>query len=259
MKYAKVFVSFLLLAALPCSLVLQGQTVVGAYMKVSQERYMEYPEVEKEWKKYHQKAIEEGMQNGWQLWRNMHAGIHDPYQYVTLQWYDNYEHAIKGTALDYMPEGVYSDEEWAALNLKTNASRVYAYQEVAHLVTQGEEQQPVKYLVVYQMKTKPGMEQEYVKMEKEVAKRFADEFISRGWLAHWGVWRIWPYKEGQYRYTAVQGFSDAAQLDADRGAIEPSEVGLDQSMDEIMELMQNTRDIVGVEVWELVDQVWPEE
>ena len=46
MKYTKVFVSFLLLAALPCSLFAQGQTVVAAYMKVSQESYMEYPEVE---------------------------------------------------------------------------------------------------------------------------------------------------------------------------------------------------------------------
>jgi hypothetical protein len=259
MKYTTKLISLLLLAALPFTLFAQGQTIVGAYMKVSQERYMEYPEVEKEWKKYHQKAIEDGMLNGWQLWRNVHAGIHDPYQYITLQWYDNYEHAIKGTALDYMPEGVYSDEEWAALNAKTMAARVYAYQEVAHLVAQGEEQQPVKYLVVGRMKAKPGMESEYVKMEKEIAKLFMDEGISRGWLAHWGVWRIYPFKEGQYGYTAVQGFSDAAQLDADRETIDPSEVGLDQTMDEIMELIQGTRDMVSVEVWELVDQVFPEE
>jgi hypothetical protein len=259
MKSITKLIASLLLAALPFTLLSQGQTVIAAYMKVSQERYMEYPEVEKAWKKYHQKAIEEGVCNGWQLWRSIHAGIHDPYQYITLQWYDNYEQAIKGNDPANAFDGVYSDEEWAALNAKTNAARVYAYQEVSHLITQVDNPQPLKYLVVHRMKANPGMADEYVQMETEIFKAYHEELIKRDQLAHWGLWNIWPYKKDQCRYVTVNGYKDAAQLDADSEVIDPQELGLDYTLEEVTELAQKTRVKVTDEVWELIDQVWPEE
>jgi|GEM_PF-2019295 len=260
MRSTSRFLSFLLLAALPFSLFAQGRTIVAAYMKVSQGTYSDYPEVEQAWKKYHQKAIEAGVHNGWQLWVNRHAGMDDPYQFITLQWYDNYEHALGENTPEGWPGAAFTDEEWAALYEKTLAARIYAIEEVANLVTMADNAKPARYLEVSRVDAKPGMEAEYEKMEKEIFKPYHEELIRRGNMTHWGIWNIWPYKEGQPRYVIVNGFSNARDLTTPKPWIEPSELGMDYTMDEIMELIQTTREnLTSVEVWELVDDVFPEE
>ena len=250
---------FLLLAALPFTLLSQGQTVVAAYMKVPHGMDSQYLEIENAWRIIHQKAVEAGVYNGWQLWRNVHAGADDPYQYITLQWYDDYEHYFGENVSQDWAEGLFTDQEAEELTKKTLAVRTYAYEEVSNLVTKVDNQKPLKYLVVARMKVKPGMEQEYVDMERDIFKPYREELINRGYLAHWGVWNIWPYKDGQYRYVVVNGYADAAQLTADGVIIQPEELGLDYTMEEIMALVQKTRVIAQVELWELLDQVWPEE
>ena len=89
MKSTPRIMLFLLIAVLPITLLAQNPTIILAYMKVTPGHMSEYLEVEQVWKKVHQKAVELGVHNGWQLWRNVHAGMNDPYQYITIQWYDN--------------------------------------------------------------------------------------------------------------------------------------------------------------------------
>jgi len=260
MKSTLRILSFLLLAALPFTLFAQGRTIVAAYMKVSQENYNDYPEVEQAWKKYHQKAIEAGIHNGWQLWRNLHAGMDDPYQFITLQWYDNYEHALGENTPEGWLEGTYTDEEWEALYEKTLDARIYAIQEVANLVTMVENPESTRYMVVARVDAKPGMAEEYEQMEDEIFRIYHEELIRRGVLSHWGVWNIYPYREGQHRYTIVNGYSNAKDLASPKPYIEPSELGLDETIDEIIELIGKTReDLASVEVWEFVDGVFPAE
>lgn len=248
--------SFLLLAALPLSLFAQGQTVVAAYMKVNRN-YNDYLEVEQAWKIYHQKAIEAGIHNGWQLWVNRHAGMDDPYQFITVQWYDNYEHALGENTPEGWLEGTYTDEEWTALYEKTLDARTYAFQEVINLVTIVENPKPTRYMLVWRVDAKPGMEEEYEKMEKEIFKPYHEEVIRRGNMSNWAVWNIWPYKEGQPRYVIINGFSTAKDLTTPKPWIEPSELGMDYTMEEILELIEKTReDLTNLEVWELVDEVF---
>jgi hypothetical protein len=250
---------FLLLAALPITLLSQNPTIILAYMKVTPGHGSDYLEVEQAWKKVHQKAIEVGAHNGWQLWRNVHAGVNDPYQYITIQWYDNYEHTFGENTPEGWMDEVYSDAEWTDIMDKTTSSRTYAYEEVQHEVTSVDDPKPVKYVRVTRMKVKPGMEEEYVKMEKEIFKPYHEELIKRGLRASWGIWNTWPYKEGQTRYTAVNGFQNVKQLTAPVEVVSPSELNLDLTMEQIGELMQKTRDMVSSELWELVDSVFPEE
>ena len=259
MKSTSRFLSFLLLAAIPFTLFSQGRTIVAAYMKVSQD-YNDYLEVEQAWKKYHRKAIEAGIHNGWQLWMNRHAGMDDPYQFITLQWYDNYEHALGENTPEGWLEGTYTDDAWAALYEKTLDARIYAMEEVANLVTMVENPKPTRYLLVTRVDAKPGMEEEYEKMEEEIFKPYHEELIRRGHLSHWGVWNIWPFGEGQHRYVIVNGYSNAKDLATPKPYIEAGELGIDYTMDEIMNLVQTTREDMGsIEVWELVDFVFPEE
>lgn len=260
MKARSRILLFLLFAVLPLTLFSQGRTVVAAYMKIDQHTGGDYLEVEQAWKKIHQKAIEAGVYNGWQLWRNVHAGIDDPYQYITLGWYDDYAHSFGEDAPEDWMEGLFTDEEAEALYQKTMASRRYAFEEVSNLVTMVENPQPVKYLVVSRVNAKPGMADAYEKMEDEIFRIYHEELIRRGVLAHWGVWSIWPFKEGQPKYVIVNGYSNAKDLATPKPWIEPSELGMDYTMDEIIELVRKTReDITSTEVWELVDSVFPEE
>ena len=258
MKSPQRIFCFLLLAALPLSLLAQGQTVIAAYMNVKTST-ADYLEVENTWKKIHQKAIDEGYLNGWQLWRKMHVGTGDPYQFITLQWYDDYKHSFGSDVPEGWMQSLFTDEEWEALYDRTLASRDYVKEEVSNLVVMVDNPQPVKYLVVHRMKVLPGMASEYVNMETEIFKPFHEELIRRGALAHWGLWNIWPFQEGECRYVTVNGFADLDQLTSDYPSISVEELGLDYTMEEISELSQKTRIMAQDELWMLVDSVFPEE
>lgn len=250
---------FLLFAALPVTLFAQNPTTVIAFMKVPQGGSAAYLEVEQAWKKVHQKGVELGVYNGWQLWAKLHAGADDPYQFMTVQWYNDYAHYFGENAPDGWMNDVYSEDEWNELMEKTLASRVYAKEMVTHLIAMAENSTDVKYMQVGHMKVKPGMTNEYVKMETEIFKPWFEELIKRGHLTHWSFWNISPYDEGQPRYLTVQGYASVAQLTGEGEMLQPEDAGIDMPMDEIMELVQKTRDMASTEVWVLVDQVWREE
>ena len=259
MKSTSRILLFLLLAVLPITLMAQNPTIILAYMKVTPGHYSDYLEVEQAWKKVHQKAVELDVHNGWQLWRNVHAGANDPYQYITIQWYDNYEHYFGENAPDGWMDEVYTETEWDELSEKAIASRTYAYEEVAHQVTTVDNPGLVKYILVTRMKVKPGMDADYVKMEEEIFKPYHEELIKRGLMTHWGIWNSWPQKEGKTRYAAMNGYGNVKQLTAPGIEISPAELNLDLTWEQVVELTQKTREMVSSELWELVDYVFPEE
>lgn len=109
------------------------------------------------------------------------------------------------------------------------------------------------------MKVKPGMDADYVKMEKEIFKPYHEELIKRGLMTHWGIWNSWPQKEGKTRYAAMNGYGNVKQLTAPGIEISPAELNLDLTWEQVVELTQKTREMVSSELWELVDYVFPEE
>ena len=258
MKFTSRFVSLLLLAALPLSLFSQGQTVIAAYMNVKTTA-ADYLEVENTWKKIHQKAVAEGYMNGWQLWRKMHVGTDDPYQFITLQWYNDYKHAMGADVPDGWMQTLFTDEEWQDLYDKTIASRDYVSEDVSHLVTMAENSKSSRFLVLGKMKVKPQMQEEYVKMETEIFKPLMEERIRRGGSVYWGIWNVWPYKEGQCQYVAVNGYSDLDQMTSNDITFDPKDLGMDYTWEEIRGVALKTRVMAEVEIWELVDAVFPEE
>ena len=49
------------------------------------------------------------------------------------------------------------------------------------------------------------------------------------------------------------------QLTSPNSNLTPEELNLDMTTEQIMELVQETREVVSMELWELVDYVFPEE
>ena len=258
MKSALRILSILLLAALPCSLFAQNPTVIVAYMKIKPGSATDYLELEKTWKKLHVKAIEAGVYNGWQLWRNIHAGADDPYQYITIQWYNNYEHTFGENTPEDWWEGVFTEEEGIELRKKAYASRRYAFEDVSHQVVTVDNPEDFKYLLVSRNKIPPGSYADYMKMEREIFKPVHEEAIRKGMMAHWGVWQTWPYKEGQATITIVEGYKYAGQMNMP-GYLEVFNViHPDLIWEEVVEEIQKNRKEVSVEMWELIDSVFPD-
>jgi len=249
----------LLLAVMSFSLTAQNPTVVLEYMKVTQESEGTYLQVEKVWKKIHQKRIEAGVSAGWQLWRNVYAGYNDPYQYITVNWYNDYAQSFKG-----FPEGLldeFANGADAEIFNKTGASRILAGRQVSHQIAQADNSAPSTFIYVNQMHVMQGMGGDYVNMELEIFKPVHEEAIKRGLRSHWGIWSNWPVKEGQAAYVTVDGYADVAQLtkDGDMGDDLFSSVHPGMSSDQAYEKMSKVRKMDGVELWELVDLVMPEE
>jgi hypothetical protein len=252
------FLAILLLAVLPLTLFAQNATNVAEYMKVTRGMEGEYLEVEQAWKKVHEKRVAADVCDGWQLWRKLYAAPGDPYQYITIHWYDSFEKSLTTSWPEGMLDGLFNDEEWSELYEKTLKSRKMTGTEVFHLVTAAENGGNAPFIAVNRMKVKPGNMGAYVQMETEMAKPVYEEAIRRGQRTYWSLWIEGPFDDPYMRYITVDGFRDAAQFTAPGENLWPV-VHPDLDLEEGTANISELRTMVSRELWELVDFVFPEE
>ena len=254
MKKMKKSIVILLLAAFPA--IAFSQTVVVEYMKVSQENESLYLEVEQQWKKIHQARIEAGSINGWTLYRNVAAGYKDPYQYITVTWYDDMAKAVASSM-----NGVESVSDMLDQDLlnKTSESRVLAYRNFSHQMASASNNHGSRFLVINHMKPTPGNWNAYIQSEREILKPMFEESIKEGHRSSWGLWQTWPYKEGQVRLITVDGYDSVEQGNSENYQELFTKVHPDKDFNTLQSQTMSLRDQVEIELWEAVDSVWPEE
>jgi hypothetical protein len=232
-------------------------TIMVMYMKVKPDDSNKYLELEKEWTKIHKARLEKGYITGWQLWQKMYTGTEDEYQYIVINWYKDYLSTGQTGYMEVINE-MYSEKEIKELMDRTLDARKGIRTDVMHRVVNAEITKPTSYITVYQMKVKPGMDDEYLKMEREIFKPLHEEAIRRGQMSTWSVWFKWPFEEGDYQYVAVNGFEDFSQLVnldyTDLFKTVHPEMNVEELMQKIPEIRRNTE----VQVWRLVDFVMPE-
>ncbi|MGW8317000.1 MAG: hypothetical protein ACWGNV_15495 [Bacteroidales bacterium] len=256
MKRVSTLVAVVAACMFSISSMAQDPTVVLEFMKVTQESEATYLQVEQAWKQIHQKRVQEGLAAGWQLWRKVHAGYKDPYQYITINWYNDFAQSFKPVP-DGFFEQFFNGPDSSIFN-QTGSSRILAHVEVSHQIGSAENNQGAGLIVINRMKVKPENQSDYVQMEMEVFKPMHEEGIRRGERAHWSIWSNWPYDKGQATYTTVDGYADAAQLTAE-GTDLFSAVHPDLNMEQVSEKIMKLRYLESSEIWELVDSVFPEE
>jgi hypothetical protein len=261
MKSITKALTILLFAVLPFSLFGQNTTVIAGFMKVPLGHESEYLEVEQTWKELHQKAVDEGVYQAWQLWRKLHTGADDPYAYITLQWYENYEASFNSLISPEWAADIVPLNEQAEMMEKTMASRTMVSEEVYHMAVGVDNPQPMKYLVIMRNHIPADRRTEYFNMEREIFKPFQEEVIRREGLAQWGIWTAWPYKDGQAEVVIAEGYRDAKQLTNPGGSAEDvlAAVHPDLNWEDLVKEIRKNRTQVSVEVWELVDFVVPGE
>lgn len=137
---------------------------------------------EQGWKKLHEKRIEAGILSGWQLWRNVYAADNDPYQFITIDWYNNMAHSLADDPEGFWENeasGLFSDEEGQELWEMTMKSRTLAGKDVMHRVMEAENASPAKYIIVNRMKVKDGDDRAYLQAEDKYSKPLQEASIEQ--------------------------------------------------------------------------------
>jgi hypothetical protein len=256
MKRISVFISVIIIAGIQLPILSQNPVVILDYMRVHPGMTSDYLEVEKEWKKIHQKRVEAGVTTGWQLWKKMFASPEDPYQYITINWFENFEKTFEENNPAGTADDLFTDEKWEALYQKTMNSRTNVKREVSHQLLSADNSEGSTIIVINRMQVEPGMENEYIGLEREIWKPYQEEAIKKDLRTHWGVWRNWPFNEGESTFITVDGYSGPAQMMTGEDILK--DVHPDLTWEEVEKRTSNSRKHVSAEIWQLVDYVFPE-
>jgi len=249
------FSALSLLLTLSCTIFAQNPVVIVDYMKVKPGMTGEYLEVEQQWKKIHQKRIEAGLITGWQLWQNKFAADGDPYQYVTITWYENFAKTFEN-APDDLLDGIFTDEEINDLFSRTLESRKNVHQQVSHRFLVADGDSPSKIIVLNHMKVNQDMQDDYLHLESEIWKPYHEEAIKRGYRTHWGVWANYPFEEGVANFVTVDGYDNPEQMNTGEDLL--SVVHPDMTWEEVDKKTSAVRKLTATEIWVLVDAVFAE-
>jgi len=248
----------LILAGFAFSALSQDRAVVLAdYMQVKPDKVNRYLELENEWKKIHEARLEKGFITGWQLWQKMYGAPEDKYQYITLNWYENFEKSSNAGTAEVLSE-LYNEKEREELVERTLKARDEEITEVMHRALSTENNSQTSYIVIYRMKVEPSKEQEYVRMEQEIFKPLYEEAIKRGEMSTWSIWKRWPFEDDDYQFVAVNGFKDFAEIDDVNFPDLFETVHPELDIDELNIKVNASRKVTSVEIWRLIDAVMQE-
>ena len=187
----------------------------------------------------------------------MYSGAHNEYQFIVIEWYENF-HKTSNTGFLEVIGDLYSEKELEELTKKTLDARVVARMDVMHRQATVETSTPTSYILVGQMKPKPGRESDYLKMEEEIFKPIHEEAVRTGQMTTWSVWSKWPYEENDAPYAVVNGFDDFSKIMNVNYQDLFKTVHPDMNMDDVRKLVGDVREMTGVQIWRLVTAIFPD-
>jgi hypothetical protein len=211
------------------------------------------------WKPIHQQLINEGKKSAWYLYKVKYpGGATAPYDYVVVDVYPEWNF-LETPFSDVAPalKKVNPKLSMDSLIKKTERSRDMAWKQLFRLMGQAvaKEAKPSKYIVSNEVKTVPGGENEYVKLEQTWFKPFHAARAVLGIMNNWGLYkRELPYGEKYpYDYVTLNGYLTWADITKQNPPDAWRKVHGDTNFNEVHEKILSKRITVNVEVWELVD------
>lgn len=233
--------------------------VVIECMKVKQSDEAKYLAVEKDiWKPIHQERVKQGKILGWLLYKVHYTAENDEYNYATATIFAdpaNLENPYEG--ID--PAKVHPNMNIEEAYKKTVESRDlvkrnlirragFAYPENSPGPA------PFKYIEVNYMKSKEG---NYVASANSIWKPIHQEFINSGTRAGWSLWTaVYPRgSEADFQFVTVNYFKDNSQIGAANMVEAFKKAHPDKHQQTELGKVSATRDIVRVELWEVLDRV----
>ena len=251
MKKFIIFLSFILFI----SSTLQAQNLIGVidYMKVDDKE--EYLEVEKMWQKIHEERIKQDNIVAWVVCQVMFNAVEDPYNFITVSWYDSFSKLDKGIP-DEILEAAYPEktkDKWDAFMERTEKSRKKLTSGVFHqrLSSSDELDLTGKYYVINEISVKPGKSKEYVKLEQEIYLPMHEMAVKNNNRTGWSLWAKWPGHGKYFQYLSADGYTSLDQVDEVNYVEYFKKIHPDKDMDQISEKMEELRSLVNSEMWKI--------
>lgn len=159
------------------------------YMKVSKDKVNDYLEVERIWKKIHEKRLEKGLITAWYFYQvaNAPADARD-YQFVTVNVCSSFS-SLENPFPEDVFSSVYSNEELQKYMKKTGESRDLIRSEVWHMessaMTPPSDSEKPPYILTSYMQPVAGKEADYERMEREIFLKLHQELVNRKNMNAW--------------------------------------------------------------------------
>jgi len=236
-----------------------SQNIIGVvdYMKVDNKT--EYLEIEKSWQKIHEVRFRKNMIVGWGVYQVMFKAIEDPYNFVTISWYDNFSKLDKEIPDEILNEAYpeKNKEDWDAFFKQTRNSR--------KIITSGVFHQQIscsdgldhsgKIYVINEISVKPGKSKEYLALKEEIYKPLYQEAIRNENRTSWSLWAKWPGNMKDFQYVSADGYTSLDQIEVVNYLDYFQKIHPGKNVEQINEKDEELRTSVNSEMWKMIYRV----
>ena len=258
MKTVSKTLLILLILALTFSAQAQYMGARVEYVKVKPGQWSNYRELEKMALKVHQARVEKGIIVQWQMYRKMYSGADDPYDFMLVHFYDDYMKTNSSFPMKIVEE-LFSEDERADMMKKVGETRTIGKIEYYDQVAASETFKPAKYIRFNQYKVKQGDAGPFIQSRREITQPLFSEFVIRGHMAGWSLWRKLTY-DNEFQFVSADAFEEFGQWKQGMPYEEIwKEVHPDKVQSEVQPEYASLRMPVSTEYWKLVEFTVPKQ
>lgn len=238
------------------------QTVFArvVYQKVEPGKTQEFEKMIKEnWKAAHQLRKQNGKITNWALYRVNFTGENDQYNYVSVSYYDSWAKTEGNDNFSDLLKATNPKVDPAITIAKTQAVRKIVRQALYSRVdfVSAQNAPPTKFVQIDFMKTKEGMNDEYLRVELEEWKPVHQALTDAGKRNGWSLWsQVFPGgTASSHNYVTGNIFSSYAQMG--EGGFEEAfkKAHPGKNVDAALDRTFKSRDGVRSELWELIESL----
>jgi len=251
-------ISILLISILTTSFS-YAQAIIGVvdYMKVDNAN--DYLEMEKNWQKIHEQRFNKGMIVGWSVYKVMFKTTEDPYNFITVSWYDSFSKLDKSIPENIMKAAFpdKTEKEWEEFKRRTDQSSKLISSGVFHqrLTTTNGLDKHGTYYVINEINVKPGKSKAYINMCRDIFLPMYEKDIKNNSRTVRSIWEKWPGNMKDFQYLTADGYTSLDQVEPANYMKYFKEIHPDKDINEISDLLEELRELINTEMWRLVYRV----
>ncbi len=233
-----------------------AQTLIGVVDYMHAENPEAYIKIEEQWKKVHEERIKAGMIVGWAVYQVMFKTVGDPYNFVTISWYDGFSKLDKGIS-DEIIKAAHPDmsnKEWKQFVDQTEKTRKMTASGVFHqrLSCSGNLDQNGAYYILNEINVVPGKSNEYLALLEDIYKPVYEEEIKGNRRTSWSLWAKWPGNMKDFQYITAEGFVSLDQIEYANFSSSFANLHPGKNPDDIGNQIENLRTLVKSEMWKII-------
>jgi hypothetical protein len=237
-----------------------GQNVIGVvdYLKVDDSGT--FVESEKEWQKVQEVRIKEDLIVGWVVYQVMFKTIEDPYNYISVTFYNSFSKLEKGIDEDILkasfPNLSSSEIDEKVNDIKAAGKIVSSGVFHRRLTAKDGLDRQSNYYVINEINIKQGKSKVYVNTKDEIYKPVYKEEMEQGNRSAWSLWEKWPGNMKDFQYVDVNGYVNLDQIDNSNFKKYFSIVHPDKNMEAIGTEVEEMSTLVNTEMWKIVFRLY---